>query len=240
MYQVIFMLKFRKDITPEYARSEWRGRHGAIALTLPGLRRYVQYHWSAPATGHEQVYDGSLILGFDDEAAFNTAFTSPVGNEMMKDDLRLFDRSTVPAYVGGVVEEHVMHDESTGKENELYQVIFMLKFRKDITPGYARSEWLGSHGAIALGLPGLRRYVQYHWKAAATGHEQVYDGSLILGFDNEEAFAKSFTSAVGKEMLKDDLRLFDRSMTPAYIGGVVEEHVMPDPTVKADAEEVYA
>lgn len=108
MYKVIFMLKFRKDITPEYARSEWLGSHGSLALTLPGLRRYVQNHWIAPATGHEQVYDGSLELFFDDEKAFNDSFSSPEGKAMLKDNLRLFDRSGTPAYIGGVVEEHVM------------------------------------------------------------------------------------------------------------------------------------
>ena len=118
----------------------------------------------------------------------------------------------------------------------MYQVIFMLKFRKDISKEEARKEWLGSHGALALTLPGLRRYVQYHWIEAAIGHEQVYDGSLVLGFDNEEAFKNSFTSPVGQAMLKDDLRIFDRSMTPAYVGGVVEEHVMLDEKVQEEAE----
>ena len=102
------MLKFRKDITKEYARSEWLGDHGHLALTLPGLRHYVQYHWMGPAMGHEQVYDGSLILTFDDEKAFNDSFASPEGQAMLKDDLRIFDRSMKPAYVGGVVEEHIM------------------------------------------------------------------------------------------------------------------------------------
>ncbi|MEJ7737218.1 MAG: EthD family reductase [Chitinophagaceae bacterium] len=108
----------------------------------------------------------------------------------------------------------------------MYKVVFMLRFRKDITPEYARSEWLGSHGQLALTLPGLRRYVQNHWVAAATGHEPVYDGIVELWFDNEKAFQKSFSSPDGQAMLKDDLRLFDRSMTPAYVGGVVQEHVM--------------
>lgn len=116
MYKVIFMLKFRKDITPEYARSEWLGSHGALALTLPGLRRYVQNHWMAAAEGHEQVYDGSLELFFDDEKAFKDSFAGPVGQAMMKDDLRLFDRSGTPAYVGGVVEEHVMLEGNFGTD----------------------------------------------------------------------------------------------------------------------------
>jgi uncharacterized protein (TIGR02118 family) len=108
MYKTTFLVHFRKDIAADEARSEWLGSHGDIALGLPGLRRYVQNHWIAPPTGHELTYDGSVDLWFDDEAAFNTAFTSPVGQAMLEDDLRLFDRSMTPAYVGGVVDEHVM------------------------------------------------------------------------------------------------------------------------------------
>ena len=121
MYQVIFMLKFRKDISKEYARSEWLGSHGHLALTLPRLRKYVQYHWMAPAEEHEQVYDGSLVLGFDNEEDFKASFASEVGQAMLKDDLRLFDRNATPAYIGGVVQEHVMMNESTPVEAELHQ-----------------------------------------------------------------------------------------------------------------------
>lgn len=110
MYKVLFQVRFRKDIPVEEARNEWLGSHGALASTLPGLRRYVQYHWIAPARGHEQVYDGTVELVFDDEAAFDASFAGPVGQAMLKDDLRIFDRSMTPAYVGGVVEEHVIVD----------------------------------------------------------------------------------------------------------------------------------
>lgn len=108
MYKVTFLLRYRKDLSPDYVRSEWLGSHGKLALTLPGLRRYVQNHWVAAPEGYERTFDGSVDLWFDDEAAFNAGFTSPEGDAMFKDDLRLFDRSMTPAYVGGVVEEHVM------------------------------------------------------------------------------------------------------------------------------------
>lgn len=111
MYKVTFMLKFRKDITSEEARKEWLGSHGQLALTIPGLRRYVQNHWVAPAEGHEQVYDGGVDLYFDNEKAFKEGFSSPEGEAMLKDDLRIFDRGGKPAYVGGVVIEQVMRWE---------------------------------------------------------------------------------------------------------------------------------
>ena len=112
MYKVTFLLRYRKDLAREEVVREWMGSHGELALTLPGLRRYVQNDWSAAPMGHERLYDGSVDLWFDDEEAFNASFVGPVGQAMLEDDLRLFDRSGEPAYVGGVVNEHVMRWDS--------------------------------------------------------------------------------------------------------------------------------
>jgi uncharacterized protein (TIGR02118 family) len=108
MYKVTFLLHYRTDIPVAEVLKEWKGSHGQLALTLPGIRRYVQNHWAAAPPEHERTFDASVDLWFDDEAAFNSAFAGAVGKAMFKDDLRLFDRSMTPAYVGGVVEEHVM------------------------------------------------------------------------------------------------------------------------------------
>jgi uncharacterized protein (TIGR02118 family) len=108
MYKVTLLLKYRKDIPVEELLKDWRGSHGQLALTLPGIRRYVQNHWASAPPHYERLYDGSVDLWFDDEAAFNHAFSGPVGQAMIKDDLRLFDRSMTPAYIGGVIDEHVM------------------------------------------------------------------------------------------------------------------------------------
>ena len=111
MYKVTFLLRYHKDLPVEEVRREWMGSHGQLALTLPGLRRYVQNHWAAAPPQHERTFDASVDLWFDDEAAFNRAFSGPVGQAMFKEDLRLFDRNADPAYLGGVVEEHVMRWE---------------------------------------------------------------------------------------------------------------------------------
>jgi uncharacterized protein (TIGR02118 family) len=111
MFKTTFLLHYRKDLDPAYIRSEWRGSHGALALTIPGLRRYVQNPWTGAPPIHERLYDASVDLWFDDEAAFQAGFGGPEGQAMMKDDLRLFDRSGKPAYVGGIIDEHVMRWE---------------------------------------------------------------------------------------------------------------------------------
>ncbi|MBC7770430.1 MAG: EthD family reductase [Phycisphaerales bacterium] len=117
MYKATFLLKFRKDLEPEYVLSEWRGSHGQLALTLPGLRRYVQNHWTGAPPHYAQLYDASVDLWFDDETAFAKAFSGPEGEAMVKDDLRLFDRSQDPAFIGGLVDEHVMRWEPGADEH---------------------------------------------------------------------------------------------------------------------------
>jgi uncharacterized protein (TIGR02118 family) len=112
MYKATFLLRYRKDLPVAEVLREWRGSHGQLALTLPGLRRYVQNHWAAAPPHYERLYDASVDLWFDDEAAFSKAFSGPEGQAMVKDDLRLFDRSMKPAYVGGIVDEHVMRWEA--------------------------------------------------------------------------------------------------------------------------------
>ena len=111
MFKVTLLLRYRKDLDPAYILSEWRDSHGKLALTIPGLRRYVQNHWSGSPPHYEQVYDASVDLWFDDEESFRVGFASPEGEALTKDDLRLFDRSQTPAYIGGTVEEHIMRWE---------------------------------------------------------------------------------------------------------------------------------
>lgn len=111
MFKATMLLRYRKDLEPAYVLSEWRGSHGALALTLPGLRRYVQNHWFGSPPQHERLYDASVDLWFDDESSFRAGFAGPEGQAMMKDDLRLFDRLMTPAYIGGTVEERVMRWE---------------------------------------------------------------------------------------------------------------------------------
>lgn len=117
MFKTTMLLRYRKDLDPAYVRSEWRGSHGALALTIPGLRRYVQNHWFGAPPQHERVYDASVDLWFDDEEAFRAGFGGPEGAAMFKDDLRLFDRSAKPAFIGGLIDEHVMRWESAGGDD---------------------------------------------------------------------------------------------------------------------------
>jgi uncharacterized protein (TIGR02118 family) len=111
MYKCVWLIKFRPEVDPEYVRQEWRTSHGQLALKIPGIRRYVQNHWVAAPTGSERTYDGTVDCWFDDKESFEASWSSPEFETLLEDDLRLFDRSRVPPFEGGVVNEHIMRWE---------------------------------------------------------------------------------------------------------------------------------
>lgn len=108
MYKCVWMIRFRKDLDPEYVREQWRTSHAALALKVPGIRRYIQNHWIPQPDAWAPTYDGTVDCWFDDKAAFEAAVASPEWKELLEDDVRLFDRSTEPAFEGSVVNEYIM------------------------------------------------------------------------------------------------------------------------------------
>jgi uncharacterized protein (TIGR02118 family) len=111
MYKCVWLITFRPELDPEEVRRAWRTSHGALALKVPGIRRYVQNHWVATPPGAERTYDGSVDCWFDDRESFEAALASPEWATLLEDDVRLFDRERVPAFEGGVVDEHLMRWE---------------------------------------------------------------------------------------------------------------------------------
>jgi uncharacterized protein (TIGR02118 family) len=108
----------------------------------------------------------------------------------------------------------------------MYKVEWLIKFRPELDPEEVRRAWSTTHGQLALRVPGIRRYVQNHWVAAPTGCERTYDGTVECWFEDRDAFERAWASAEWKALLEDDVRLFDRSITPPFEGGVVNEYVM--------------
>jgi uncharacterized protein (TIGR02118 family) len=108
VYKCVWMIKFRPELDPDEVREKWRTSHAELALKIPGIRRYVQNHWVADPLGSERTYDGTVDCWFDDRASFEAAWQSPEWATLMEDDVKLFDRTVIPAFEGGAVEEYVM------------------------------------------------------------------------------------------------------------------------------------
>jgi len=80
-----------------------------------------------------------------------------------------------------------------------------------------RAHWAHVHGAMVLGLPGIRRYVQNDIVEGAGR----FDGIVELWFDDEPALRAAFASAQGRALPDDEAN---------FLGGKivcdVEEHVI--------------
>jgi uncharacterized protein (TIGR02118 family) len=108
MYKCVWLIRFRPELDPEEVRERWRTSHAALALQIPGIKRYVQNHWVAEAMGSARTWDGTVDCWFDDKASFEAAWTSPEWKTLLEDDVKLFDRSATPAFEGGAVNEYIM------------------------------------------------------------------------------------------------------------------------------------
>ncbi len=81
MTKVIVLLSKKAEMSQEEFARHWRDVHGAIAVRMPGVRRYVQNH----VTVEGAPYDGIAEMWFDSPAAMRAAFTSEAAQEAARD-----------------------------------------------------------------------------------------------------------------------------------------------------------
>jgi uncharacterized protein (TIGR02118 family) len=102
MVKLVCLINRPAGTTAEAFREWWLGHHAPLAARLPGLRRYV-ISLSQPVAGGEAPYDGVAELWFDSQEAMESAFASPAGQEVSREDA-----DCIGARVAFVTEEHVV------------------------------------------------------------------------------------------------------------------------------------
>lgn len=111
MIKMIFGAKRRSGMSREDFGSYWTTQHAAIAMKVPGVKRYViNLAPDLSGSGAEQAYDGFAEAWFDSLDEMRNASRSPQINDVLADEKNLFDLSTRFTVV---VEEHVMIGEKT-------------------------------------------------------------------------------------------------------------------------------
>jgi hypothetical protein len=58
------------------------------------------------------------------------------------------------------------------------------------------------------------------------GSTRTWDGTVDCWFDDKASFEAAWTSPQWQALLEDDVKLFDRTVTPAFEGGAVNEYIM--------------
>jgi uncharacterized protein (TIGR02118 family) len=109
MVKVIWIARFRPDISKEAGRAHWRDTHGVLGADVPGLDRYLQSHTIAavpPATDWPS-FDGFSAGWYADDDAYARSMVSPEWAAIGADSDNLFD---TPFFWGmsAFVDEHVV------------------------------------------------------------------------------------------------------------------------------------
>jgi uncharacterized protein (TIGR02118 family) len=109
--KMIFGAKRRPGMSREEFGEYWTTKHAAIAMKVPGIKRYViNLAPDLTGSGAEQSYDGFAEAWFDSLEEMRNASRSPEIKAVLEDEKNLFDLSTRFTVV---VEEHVMIGEHT-------------------------------------------------------------------------------------------------------------------------------
>src|SRR5262245_1745002 len=110
MYKVIWLAKFRHDLSHEEVLRWWRGHHAELAMETPGMLRYVQNYWTdgLDAETHRRsgkpAYDGHAEHWFADKESYDAAMESRAWKLNLEDGPNGFEQSLV----GGALEETVI------------------------------------------------------------------------------------------------------------------------------------
>jgi uncharacterized protein (TIGR02118 family) len=209
MIKVLTWFKRRPDLSVEQFLAHWQGPHADLARHLPGLRRYVQNpaHRSAYARDREPRFDGVAETWFDDAAATRVVGSSDAYAAILEDELRFM--AVPPRHVAITTERTVVEGEPSG--SDVVKQFSFVKRRDDLSVEQFRDYWWDVHGRLAIGLPGLVRYVQCVTTDGIyrSGAEPEADGVTVVWFDSFDAM-RATPGTPQLQAIVDDQPLFLR------------------------------
>lgn len=227
MYKVIALTKFTPELTLEEARRYWAHDHGDLALTVPGIRHYLQDHWIDDLDGNADLpFHGNSEIWYDDEAGYEATMASHEWQVLVDDGPNVFDYSTI---VSGIVDEHVLLDGA--RAAGAVKTMWTVRLRDGLDPQEAHRRWLVEHGPLVLEVPGVVRYEQNHASRPAdleglTDDAKAFDGKLDGFFSVWFADEDALRVALESEEWVRAVRATSRFCAPAGVRGVrISEHV---------------
>jgi uncharacterized protein (TIGR02118 family) len=93
------------------------------------------------------------------------------------------------------------------------KVVFIMHKRPDLTFEAFGQYWQGRHAEIASTMPGLRKYVQNHFRPESFQGEPPCDGVAELWFDSDAALRESLASPEGQAAVADLSEFCDMTRT---------------------------
>jgi uncharacterized protein (TIGR02118 family) len=80
----------RRDWSPEQFRRYFREVHGALAVAIPGLKRYVQ-NFAMPDERRRPPWDAVIEFWFDDAPSMEAGWQSAEGRQATADNANCMD-----------------------------------------------------------------------------------------------------------------------------------------------------
>ncbi len=197
----------------------WREVHGPIALSITGLRRYVQSHRSAHAfPGFTCPYDGVAEIWFDDLATLANLPNDPgYVNGAQADEPNFIDTDKL---VFLATREHVfIEGPPIAQDTPLIKAVFLIKRRPDLSVAEFQDYWINGHAPQIPRDAGILRYVQCH-QAPETYAEgtPAYDGVAELSFADHAAFEAYWSSdRIQAIFAADAPRFLDAANSTAFL-----------------------
>lgn len=115
----------------------------------------------------------------------------------------------------------------------MIKVVTCIKRKAGMAVEEFQAYWRGTHPAVVVRLPGIRRYVQSHTRLAGYRKgEPIYDGIAEVWFEDGTAMHALRGSREMAGVEADEVRFIDRANTRVI---ATDEHVIKDGPVPAGA-----
>jgi uncharacterized protein (TIGR02118 family) len=183
----------------------WAESHGPLFANTKHLRRYVQHLTLPEAYDYAGLpaptFDGASMFWYDDLDAMRNPSDTPEAVALRQavgaDDRQLFDRiDEWPRHqkrASVVATEHVIIDGETAPS--MVKLIFVVTRMPGLTHPEFFKHWLEDHAALAVKVPGVRRYVQNHAiLEALTVRPMTHDGWIEMWFDDLESMRQAMVT----------------------------------------------
>lgn len=232
MYKVVWIARYRKDMTKQEASDYWATLHGPPMKEVSPVAGYVQSHVQGPLPAvsgvaeEETLFDGYSSAWWNDRADYQKAMSTPAWHRILEDGPKVFDVDWL-WNMSAHVQEHPMIEGPSSP----YKVTWIVRFKDGMTREEGREYWRSVHGPIFKALD-IDRYVQNHvvgpiGEEGETDDAEIgFDGFSECWFRDERQFRAAVESERWATAVEDAHHVFD--MTQMW-GAVLKENVVIAP-----------
>jgi uncharacterized protein (TIGR02118 family) len=228
--KVIYVARFRADMTREQAGHYWTQVHAPMADSLAGMVGYVQNHVSGPIApgAQEPSFDGFACEWWRDRESYEAGMASDAWRAIVADGPEFLDTGALTG-MSVAVQECVLADGGHGPAPGGHKLAFLMRFKDGIERGEAARYWREVHGPLALRQPGVSRYVQNLVTGAIGAGGAIgplegarFDGLAEVWFADERSWLEAFASEAWAASYRDCLEFLDMSASASLAAAVAE------------------